>query len=387
MRKPLPDAMRRNFLLLAVAVFCLNAGFGIYFATFNNFIVERIGIRPEELGFMEAVREVPGLLNAGFNALVAFAPAPLIGGLSLMLMGLGMGFYSRVKTLPWLVASSVTWSVGFHGWLPLEGTMALRFSEEGRKGGRIGQLRSVGGLANLTGLTLAALVALIDYAGVYLLAGLIISLGGAAILFASWEGKGEGVRLLLRRRYALYYLLNLLQGCRKQIFVVFAAFVLVKVYAASVGAIIALRIINQLLTILLSPVLGRMVDRYGERRMLSLSYGCLVLVFLGYALIHNPLALFVLYTLDNLLFFGSIALTTYVNRIAPPDEIRPTLSMGVTMNHVAAVLTPLFGGLIWKATSYEPIFLAGAAISLASLIASQLIPERRLDLDCSSKPC
>ena len=118
MRKPLPGAMRRDFLLLAVAVFCLNVGFGIYFATFNNFIVERIGIRPEELGFMEAVREVPGLLNAGFNALVAFAPAPLIGGLSLMLMGLGMGFYSRVKTLPWLVASSVTWSVGFHGWLP-----------------------------------------------------------------------------------------------------------------------------------------------------------------------------------------------------------------------------------------------------------------------------
>ena len=368
----------RNFLLLAIAVFCLNVGFGVYFATFNNFIVERIGIKPEQLGFMEALRETPGFLSAAFNALVSIISAPVVGGISLIVMGFGIGAYSQVHTLLWLVLFSLIWSIGFHGWAPLQGTMALAFSEEGRKGERLGQLRGVGGFAYLFGLLLAISVSLIDYSGVYLLAGMIIASGGMTILLASWNRDGiRETRFLFRQKYGIYYALNFLQGCRKQIFVVFAVFTLVKVYGISVQTVITLMVINQIVTILTGPLMGKLVDRYGERRMLSLSYLGLIFVFAGYALIHNPKILFVCYCLDNFLYFGSIALTTYINRIAPPQDIRPTLSMGVTMNHVAAILTPLFGGLLWEAFSYEVIFAGGAFVALISLLVSRMIPPDR----------
>ncbi|MCD6507585.1 MFS transporter [Candidatus Poribacteria bacterium] len=368
----------RNFLLLAIAVFCLNVGFGVYFATFNNFIVERIGIKPEQLGFMEALRETPGFLSAAFNALVSIISAPVVGGISLIVMGFGIGAYSQVHTLLWLVLFSLIWSIGFHGWAPLQGTMALAFSEEGRKGERLGQLRGVGGFAYLFGLLLAISVSLIDYSGVYLLAGMIIAIGGMTILLASWNRDGiRETRFLFRQKYGIYYALNFLQGCRKQIFVVFAVFTLVKVYGISVQTVITLMVINQIVTILTGPLMGKLVDRYGERRMLSLSYLGLIFVFAGYALIHNPKILFVCYCLDNFLYFGSIALTTYINRIAPPQDIRPTLSMGVTMNHVAAILTPLFGGLLWEAFSYEVIFAGGAFVALISLLVSRMIPPDR----------
>ncbi|HID56539.1 TPA: MFS transporter [Candidatus Poribacteria bacterium] len=364
----------RNFLLLAISVFCLNVGFGVYFATFNNFIVERIGIRPEQLGFMEALRETPGFLSAAFNALVSIISAPIVGGASLIVMGFGIGSYSQVHTLLWLVLFSLIWSIGFHGWAPLQGTMALAFSEEGRKGERLGQLRSVGGFAYLFGLLLAISVSLIDYSGVYLLAGVIIAIGGVTILFASWNRDGiRETRFLFRWRYGIYYALNFMQGCRKQIFVVFAVFTLVKVYGISVQTVITLMVINQIVTIFTGPLMGRFVDRYGERKMLSLSYLGLIFVFMGYALIHNPWILFLCYCLDNFLYFGAIALTTYINRIAPPQDIRPTLSMGVTMNHVAAILTPLFGGLLWEAFSYEVIFAGGAFVALISLLVSRMI--------------
>jgi MFS family permease len=286
-------------------------------------------------------------------------------------MGFGIGAYAYVNTIFWLVFFSLVWSIGFHGWAPLQGTMALAFSEENKKGKRLGQLRSITGLAYLSGLVFAFSVAIIDFKGVYLTGGFVIALGGLVMLFATRETSVKRERkFLLRKEYSIYYILNFLLGCRKQIFVVFAVFTLVKVYGITVKTIITLMVINQIATIFTGQLIGTFVDKYGERRMLAISYIGLTFVFLGYATIHNPYILFVCYFMDNLLNFGAIALTTYINKIAPSEDIRPTLSMGVTMNHIAAVLTPLVGGILWKIFSYEIIFFIGASISLISLLVS-----------------
>ena len=116
-----------------------------------------------------------------------------------------------------------------------------------------------------------------------------------------------------------------------------------------------------------------MVDHFGERIMLSASYFGLIFVFLGYALIEHRPSLYVLYCIDNLIFFGSIALTTYVHKIAPPEDLKPTLSMGVTMNHIAAVIGPLAGGLAWHLFGYQVIFFTGSALALISLVVSQWV--------------
>ena len=176
----------------------------------------------------------------------------------------------------------------------------------------------------------------------------------------------------------LYYALNFLQGLRKQMFITFAIFALVKVHGMPVETTMVLVLINQVLITLTASWMGRLVDRYGERWMLSVSYVVLVFVFLGYALIDHRLSLYGLYCLDNLIFFGGIALTTYAHKIAPPDELKPTLAMGVTMNHVAAVAAPLIGGYAWLVFGYEVIFITGSILAFVSLVIAQRVdPEKQ----------
>ena len=181
---------------------------------------------------------------------------------------------------------------------------------------------------------------------------------------------------LLRKRYWLYYTLQFLQGCRKQMFITFAIFALVKVHGMPVETTMILVFINQVLVSLSGPLFGRLIDRLGERIMMSISYILLTLVFLGYATIEHRPTLYVLYCVDSLVFFGAIALTTYLHRIAPPEDLKPSLSMGVTFNHISSVTAPLMGGFAWHYFGYSVIFYAGSVIALISLGFAQFLPNR-----------
>ena len=208
--------------------------------------------------------------------------------------------------------------------------------------------------------------------GLFQIGGAAVAIGGVALMFASRQLQTEREpRFVLRKRYWLYYLLSFLQGCRRQIFITFAVFALVKVYGTDRDVIITLILINQFVVFIFSPLMGWLVDKVGERIMLSASYIGLIFIFVGYALLKNPNHLYVLYCLDNFLFVGGIAMMTYVNKIAPKSDLKPTLAMGVTMNHIAAVGAPLVGGLIWMKLGYEIIFLSGGAIAFITLIVTQ----------------
>ena len=132
-------------------------------------------------------------------------------------------------------------------------------------------------------------------------------------------------------------------------------------------------LINQVLITMSAPMIGRLIDLRGERQMLSVGYFLVIFVFVGYGLIENRPILYVLYCIDNLIFFGGIALTTYINKITLKEDLKPTLSMGVTMNHFAAVAAPLLGGFAWHYFDYRVIFFSGAFLALLSLIATQWI--------------
>lgn len=365
----------RDFALLAAAVFSVGVFFGVQLTLFNNFIVERLGIEAHQLGYVEALREMPGFLNALFIALTIHLAPPIVGGVALVVMGAGIMAYAEVTTVFALVLFSVLWSVGFHCWVPLQQAMALRFSPEGEKGKWLGQLRRVGSVGWLLSVIICILTKkVLDYGGLFVMAGGVTVLGGVAVMFAS--RKMPSVRekgFVFKRRYELYYALNFLQGCRKQMFVTFAIFALVKVHGMPVETTMVLVLINQILVMLTAPLMGRLVDRHGERLMLSLSYVGLAFVFFGYGVIRHRPTLYVLYCIDNLIFFGGIALTTYVHKIAPEEDLKPTLSMGVTMNHFAAVLAPLVGGLAWRYFGYQVIFFSGAALALISLVVSQWV--------------
>ena len=346
---------------------------------FNNFIVERLNIEPHELGSVEALREVPGFLNAFFLAMIIrFAP-PKVAAVSLVVMGAGIAAYAEVNSVFLLAAFSLVWSLGFHCWIPLEQSMGLAYSPSGDKGRWLGQLRSIHSLAWLAAIGLCmVLLEYIRYEGIFVLAGACTAAGGLALLFIRRSERPQGEKgLVFKRRYILYYALNFLQGLRKQMFITFAIFALVKIHGMPVETTMVLVLINQVLITLTAAWMGRLVDRYGERRMLSLSYTVLIFVFLGYALIDHRPSLYALYCLDNLIFFGGIALTTYAHKIAPPDELKPTLSMGVTMNHVAAVAAPLLGGYAWLAFGYEVIFITGSLLAFVSLLVTQWVDPQK----------
>ena len=366
----------RDFALLAAAMASVGVFFGVQLTLFNNFIVERLAIEPHELGYLEALREVPGFLNFLFLALVVAIYPPVTAAACLVIMGLGISAYASASTVAGLVIFSVIWSIGFHCWVPLSQNMALLYAPGVKKGRWLGQLRSVESLAWL--LTIGAAILLFDYIGyngLFILAGVATCLGGGAIFFASRKKPVSVERsIVLKRRYAIYYALQFLQGWRKQMFITFAIFALVKVHGMPVQTTMVLVLINQFLVTLTGPAMGRLVDRFGERACLSWSYVGLAGVFLGYAFIGERSVLYVLYCVDNLLFVGGIALTTYLNRIALPEDLKPTLSMGVTWNHVSSVSAPLIGGFAWHFFGYQVIFVMGSVIALISLGVSQFIP-------------
>ena len=192
----------------------------------------------------------------------------------------------------------------------------------------------------------------------------------------------------MRRRYGLFYLLSFLEGWRKQIFVAFAGFLLVLEYKISLETMLWLWLCIKAASWAAAPYVGRLIDRIGERRVLTFYFAGLTLFFLGYAVIRNAQVLCALYVIDSAFFVLAMALTTYVNRIAPENEHTQTLSMGVAMNHVAAVTMPLVGGLLWKFLGYQWVFLMGSAVAAISVLVALRIPPRASDWSsqCVQRP-
>ncbi len=367
-----------DFKRLAVATASLGVFFGVLMTLQHNFMVEELGIEVHELGIVEAFREMPGFFNFVFLAIMIALSPPLAAAICLVLMGLGIAMFSQVETVVAFTLFSVLWSIGFHAWAPLSQSMGILYSPEDGKGKALGQLRAVEGLAWLLIIVVCKFAFdYINYAGLFVLAG-VACLIGSYVIFGATRKKVSVVdrSFLLRKKYWLYYTLQFLQGCRKQIFITFAVFALVKVHGMPIHSTIILMFINQLLIFLTGSWFGRLIDVHGERRMLSISYVVLTLVFLGYGFIEHRPTLYVLYCVDNLVFFGGIALTTYLNRIAPPEDLKPSLSMGVTFNHISSVAAPLMGGFAWHYFGYQAIFFAGAFFALVSLVFAQFIPKR-----------
>ena len=207
----------------------------------------------------------------------------------------------------------------------------------------------------------------------FVAAGLVSVAGGLMVFRILPTAKTlEKARLVFRRRYGVYYALSFLEGARRQIFLTFAPFALVKIFGLDVTMIALLMFVSRALTFLSSPYLGKLVDRIGPRTMLKLSYILMIGDLLGYAYIRNVPLLLALYLLNSVLMIISmISRTTYINGLSSSDDLTPSLAMGQTMDHVAAVTLPLTGGVLWETFGYEATFLIGVAVAACLLIVAQ----------------
>jgi len=365
----------KDLWLIAGAIFCLSFGFGIQTSIFTNFLVEQIGIQPQNMGWLESIREVPGFLSAFITGAFTHLPEPYLAGASLLIMALGMGSYHAVSSIPALIGVSFFWSVGFHTWSPLSSSMILGLTGEKESGRRLGEMSSIGAFAGLSAMGLVYLIArTIGLRHMFLMSGMMIALSGFLVMWVRKDiGHPQKPRFLFRRRYSLYYLLTFLEGCRRQIFGTFALFALVRVYHTPVKTVALLMIINSLVNLIMAPRVGRWIDRVGEHRALLVNYTVVFFIFLGYATIHKAQILYALFLADNFFFLLSISVTTYLKKICPPEDMTPTLAMGTTWNHVAAVAVPVTGGYLWQYFGYEIAFFGGMVVVALSFLSAQML--------------
>lgn len=361
-----------QFLILAAVVFLSRLGQGLFSGAGTNFFVDTLGLSGTQVLWVNGVREIPGLALMFIAALICTLPLTHRAALSLLLLGVGYGLYATVNSFGALLMMTVIQSVGFHYWGPVQSSLGLAMADKGHSGRMLGNLAAAGALASILGLGLVSLLgARVSLRAFYVLGALLIVLAAIVVLrlpkTLGNSGERREPRLLLKKRYWLYYVLNFFEGSRTQVFGAFGTLVLVQQYGLGVGHISGLLALSGLFNFALAPYLGRLIDRHGEHSVLSASYVAMAICFVGYATIHKAAVLAAILVAINILLTVRIGLSSYVNRIAPPEELGPTLSAGVSMNHISSVSVSFAAGWLLEYLGYEAICWGVAGMLLLSV--------------------
>jgi predicted MFS family arabinose efflux permease len=360
-----------NLMVLASALFLSRFGQELLGSVRANFFIDTLGLTGGQVLWLEGIREIPGLILMFIAALMMRIPLSKRAAFSLLITGVGYGLYAFTRSYTALLAVAVAASLGLHMWMPLNNSLGMCLSPKNQTGQILGMLASVGALGGLIGMGALSLFSRITAAweiplGVYYLVGGAFILMAAMLIFKLPTDIGttetEPPRILLKRRYWLYYVLTFLQGSRKQVLHTFGTLVLVQNFNLEVWQISALLLASSLVNLIGTPQLGKLLDHFGERQMLSASYIVLALCCLGFATIHTVWILVLLLIVIKLMVTLGMGLSTYVYRIAPPEELTPTLSAGISINHVTSVAMPLVAGAVLPYIGYEGIFLGTAVI-------------------------
>ena len=378
----LPAWRRPEGLLLLMAV-ASPLAFASWMALLNNFVVERAGFDGFDIGVLHVAREIPGFLAFLVIYLILVFREQTVALGSLVLLGLGTAVTGELPTFWGLMLTTTLSSIGFHYYETINHSLQLQWLPRDRAPQIIGWIVSAGSLGALLafgGIVLAWRLFALDYATVYWVAG--GACAGIALLawavYPRFAGPTvQNKRIVLRGRYWLYYALVFIGGARRQIFIVFAPFMMVERFGLEVHEVTALMLVNYLATIIFAPVAGQLIRWLGERVALVAEYVGLFGVFGLYAAIYFldlgvGLAM-ALYVVDHLLFALAIAHRTYFQKIADPADQAPTAAVAFTINHIAAVTLPAPLGLLWLAAP-AAVFGLGAALALCSLALAFLVP-------------
>lgn len=359
-----------NVLLLAVAVFFASLGQGLQGSVTTNFFVQDLGLDGQRVLWLAGIREIPGLLLVFLAALIMRLPLSRRAGAALLLMALGFGCYALVHSYLPLVIAVLIGSVGFHNWFPVQSALGMGLVTKERSGRILGAMNAVAALASIVGMGMVILMSEgLSLRPFFLFSSAALAVG-AAIVLRLPTGIGashpESPRLVFRKRYWLYYVLIFFDGCRTQVFSAFGPWVLVQFYRVTAAQLAILMIASRVVNLLTAPQVGEWIDRLGESRVLTASYLGLAAGFVGYATFHHIWLLALTYVAINFLYMFRIGLDTYANRIAPSEELSPTLSAGVSVNHITSVGVSLIAGGLVASVGYEALCLGAAAIVVLS---------------------
>ena len=327
-------------LLLVLMSIAMPLAFNVWSAMLNNFAIERAMFTGVEIGWLHSLREIPGFLAFTTVFVLLILKEQTFAVLSLALLGLGVAFTGYFPSVWGLYFTTVIMSIGFHYFEAVKQSLALQWFNKEEAPQLFGKLIAVGAITSLTvyGVLWLLLEWLqLDYVWNFAIAGglcvlLSIYMWLAFPHFPQKTEQNKGI--VLRRRYWLYYALTFLSGARRQIFMVFAAFLMVEKFGYSASQVTLLFLINYAFNYLFAEKIGKLIGRIGERRALTFEYVGLIFVFIAYAFVNDPYLAAGLYIVDHMFFALYIAISTYFQKIADPKDMASSAGVSFTISHI-----------------------------------------------------
>jgi predicted MFS family arabinose efflux permease len=384
-RTALSTPVGRGFALAAIATASTGFAMAANQNIVSNYFEQDLGLSGPQFGYITAIREIPGFLLIFLTALFYRLSLPHLTAGALALLAIGYGFFgfstSFWTVAPWVVISSM----GYHTWLQTQPALAMSLTTEGRSGGVLGRLAAVNSLGALIAMGFVFVVFgldILDFRGMFVICGLAALVAALAIArfpnLRDGELQIEQTRrepIVLRKDYRLYYWLSLLDGARQQIFFSFGLWVLVDHFDLGVPAISAVLIAVSAMSMLAGAWIGRQLDRYGEKHVLSVVNVAYVVALLGYGLIDNVAVAIGCFVVYSFIFpLSAMGASVYLRKIAPVADIAPSLAMGLTMQHAAAIAVPIATGFVLNYVGYQIPFLIAAGFAIVTYFVT-----RRLD--------
>jgi predicted MFS family arabinose efflux permease len=366
-------------IIIGIASIIANTGWRV---VMNNFAVDTVGMTGANVGVLQSVREIPGLLAFTVMLLLMAMSEQRVAILSLCTLGIGVAITGYLPTIYGFYFTTVLMSLGFHYLEAVYRSLSTQVLEADTFGESMGQIHAASsffGLATFIGIILAVQLFDVSAKVIFLSCGALCVL--LSIYLASFHRYDNGDvkqknRIILRKEYSTYYFLTFLGGARRQIFVAFAGLLMVQKFDYSISMMATLFMLSSLATTLTLPAIGEFIDKIGEKKALLIEYAALAILFVSYAYVSNHYAAGILYVLDSILFSFTLALATYFKKTVKSDEVSATSSLSFTINHIAAVFLPFLLGIVWM-SGYKIVFLIGASLALVSFLVAISIKEEQ----------
>ena len=362
------------FWFLAVLTISSTIGLQAWLTLFNNFAVDIAGLDGNHIGVIQSLREVPGFLALLAVYIIMVLKEHRLSALSILVLGLGLALTGLFPSYPGLILTTLVSSFGLHYYETTNMSLTLQYFDKITSPWVFGKQRSYAAASSIAlGLLIYALAFFLTFAQIYLL------IGGLIMASAVWGYTQQPAKqtlipqrkeMIFRKKYWLFYFLTFMAGARRQIYMAFSVLLMVQKFHYSIQEITILFVINNIFNYYLSPLIGKSIIRFGERRVLSLEYISLFFIFIAYATTDFKWVVAGLYILDHIFFNFSIGIRTYFQKVGDPRDIAPSMAVGFTINHIAAVFLPAIGGFLWV-LDYRIPFFGGAVMALISLLAVQ----------------
>jgi predicted MFS family arabinose efflux permease len=372
------ESIKRNpmFVYLVVLTISSTVGLQTWTTLFNNFAVDIAHLGGNQVGMIQSIREIPGFLALLAVVVIRFVREHRLSAVSIIILGTGLATTGFFPSYTGIAITTLVSSFGFHYYETTNMSLTLQYFKKHESPWVFGKLTSLAAATSIAiGLLIWLLMSFLSFSQVYLIIGGLIAAAGLWALTrdpSSPQALPQRKQMILRKRYWLFYFLTFMAGARRQIFIAFSVLLLVQKFNYSVQEVTLLFVINNSINYFLSPMVGRSIIRFGERRVLSLEYLSVIFIFTAYATTESKLLVALIYILDQIFFTFAIAIRTYFQKVGDPQDIAPSMAVGFTINHLAAVFLPAIGGMLWV-IDYRIPFFAGAAMGVISLLAVQKI--------------